>query len=224
VFEPPSGPGVRVDTGVLSGSTVPGSFDSLMAKLIVTGATRAQAINRARRALKEFRIEGVASVLPFHLAVMAQADFTEADEFKVHTRWIETDFANTLAAAVRSEPLASDIALVRTAVEIDGRRMALGLPAELLRGLQSVAGGAAVHLAAPAAAGADPALVAAPITGTLQSWKVADGDTVGQGDTLATMEAMKMEMQVTAHRAGRITLKADQGTHLTAGASVAEIR
>ena len=224
VFEPPSGPGVRVDTGVLSGSTVPGSFDSLMAKLIVTGATRAQAINRARRALKEFRIEGVASVLPFHLAVMAQADFTSADEFKVHTRWIETDFANTLAAAVRSEPLGSDATLVRAAVEIDGRRMALGLPAELLRGLHSVAGGTAVHAAAPAAVVADPASVAAPITGTLQSWKVADGDTVAQGDTLATMEAMKMEMQVTAHRAGRVTLKAEQGTYLTAGASVAEIR
>ena len=224
VFEPPSGPGVRVDSGVLSGSTVPGSFDSLMAKLIVTGATRAQAISRARRALKEFRIEGVASVLPFHLAVMAHADFTSTDEFKVHTRWIETDFANTLAAAVRSEALVSDAPLVRAAVEIDGRRVALGLPAELLRGLQSTAGGAAVPVAAPAAAAADPASVTAPITGTLQSWKVADGDTVGQGDTLATMEAMKMEMQVTAHRAGRITLKAEQGTHLTAGASVAEIR
>ena len=140
VLEPPSGPGVRVDSGVLSGSTVPGTFDSLMAKLIVTGSTRAQAIARARRALKEFRIEGLASVLPFHRAVMEQLDFTSADAFKVHTRWIETDFANTLAAAVRSEPPASDAALVRTAVEIDGRRMALGLPAELLRDLQSVAG------------------------------------------------------------------------------------
>ena len=130
---------MRVDTGVLSGSTVPGTFDSLMAKLIVTGATRAHAIARARRALEEFRIEGVASVLPFHRTVMQQPDFTSADVFKVHTRWIETDFANTLAAAARSEPPVSDAALVRAAVEIDGRRMALGLPAELLRGLQSAA-------------------------------------------------------------------------------------
>ena len=179
VFEPPSGPGVRVDSGVLSGSTVPGTFDSLMAKLIVTGSTRAQAIARARRALKEFRIEGLASVLPFHRAVMEQPDFTSADAFKVHTRWIETDFANTLAATVRSEPLVSDAALVRTAVEIDGRRMALGLPAELLRDLQSVAGGGAPP--APAApVEADPAAVAAPIAGSLQAWKVADGDTVAQ--------------------------------------------
>ncbi len=223
LFEAPSGPGVRVDTGVLSGSVVPGTFDSLMAKLIVTGATRAQAIARARRALKEFRIEGVASVLPFHRAVMEQPDFTSADTFKVHTRWIETDFANTLAAAVRSEPPVPDAALVRTAIEIDGRRMALGLPAELLRGLQSVAGGAESPAAAPAPVAADPASVAAPIAGTLQSWKVADGDTVAQGDTIATMEAMKMEMQVPAHRAGRIALKAEQGAYLLAGAAVAEI-
>ena len=222
VFEPPSGPGVRVDSGVLSGSTVPGTFDSLMAKLIVTGTTRAQAIARARRALKEFRIEGLASVLPFHRAVMEQPDFTSADAFKVHTRWIETDFANTLAATVRSEPPVSDAALVRTAVEIDGRRMALGLPAELLRDLQSGAGGGAPP--APAApVEADPAAVAAPIAGSLQAWKVADGDTVAQGDTIATMEAMKMEMQVTAHRAGRIALKAERGAHVAAGVVIATI-
>ena len=222
VFEPPSGPGVRVDTGVSSGSTVPGTFDSLMAKLIVTGATRAQAIARARRALAEFRIEGVASVLPFHRAVMEQADFTSADMFKVHTRWIETDFANTLAAAVRSEPLVSDAALVRAAVEIDGRRVALGLPAELLRGWQSMAGGAASPTAAAPVA-ADPAGVTAPIAGILQKWKVADGDSVTQGDTIATMEAMKMEMQVTAHRAGRISLKTEQGAHVAAGVTIAAI-
>jgi acetyl-CoA/propionyl-CoA carboxylase biotin carboxyl carrier protein len=200
---------------------VPGTFDSLMAKLIVTGATRAQAIARARRALKEFRIEGVASVLPFHRAVMAHEDFTSADAFKVHTRWIETDFANTLQAAVRAEAPASDAALVRTAMEIDGRRVSLGLPAELLRGLQSSAVGST---SAPAStASADPASVAAPIAGTVQAWKVADGDTVAEGDTIATMEAMKMEMQITAHRAGRISLKAQQGTMVAAGATIASI-
>ena len=226
VFDAPSGPGVRVDTGVVSGSTVPGTFDSLMAKLIVTGATRAQAIARARRALKEFRIEGVASVLPFHRAVMAHADFTSADAFKVHTRWIETDFANTLAAAVRSEPGVSDAPLTRTAIEIDGRRMALGLPAELLRGLQSgySGGGTSAAEALPIAIEIDPATVAAPITGTLQSWKVADGDTVAAGDPIASMEAMKMEMQVAAHRAGRIALKVEQGAYVTAGTGIAEIR
>ncbi len=226
VFDAPSGPGVRVDTGVVSGSMVPGTFDSLMAKLIVTGATRAQAIARARRALKEFRIEGVASVLPFHRAVMAHGDFTSADEFKVHTRWIETDFANTLAAAVRSEPGVSDAPLTRTAIEIDGRRMALGLPAELLRGLQSgsSSGGNSAAEAHAIATEIDPATVAAPITGTLQSWKVADGDTVAAGDPIASMEAMKMEMQVAAHRVGRIALKVEQGAYITAGTGIAEIR
>ncbi|QNK72184.1 ATP-grasp domain-containing protein [Variovorax sp. PAMC28562] len=226
VFDAPSGPGVRVDTGVVSGSTVPGTFDSLMAKLIVTGATRAQAIARARRVLKEFRIEGVASVLPFHRAVMAHADFTSADEFKVHTRWIETDFANTLAAAARSEPGVSDAPLTRTAIEIDGRRMALGLPAELLRGLQSSSSGGETSAAEALAIAIeiDPATVAAPITGTLQSWKVADGDTVAAGDPIASMEAMKMEMQVAAHRAGRIALKVEQGAYVTAGTGIAEIR
>jgi len=226
LFEVPSGPGVRVDSGVLSGSTVPGSFDSLMAKLIVSGATRAQAIARARRALKEFNIEGVPSVLPFHRAVMAHEDFTRDDGFKVHTRWIETDFANTLAASARPEPLA-DTGLRRTTMEIDGRRVALGLPELLLSGLQ--AGHAGASHAAPSSkptadADADAASVAAPIAGTLQSWKVADGDSVAAGDTIAAMEAMKMEMQVTAHRAGRLTLKAAQGDHVAAGTAIAEIR
>ncbi|EER57967.1 Carbamoyl-phosphate synthase L chain ATP-binding, partial [Acidovorax delafieldii 2AN] len=129
-FDPPSGPGVRLDTGVQSGSVVPGTFDSLMAKLIVTGATREQAMARARRALREFRIEGVASVLPFHRAVMEHPDFRGDDGFKVHTRWIETDFSNTLAAAVRAEPQ-PDSSLLRTAIEIDGRRVTLGLPTQL---------------------------------------------------------------------------------------------
>ena len=222
VFEAPSGPGVRVDTGVTSGSTVPGSFDSLMAKLIVTGATRAQAIARARRALKEFRIEGVASVLPFHRAVMEAPDFVSDDAFKVHTRWIETDFANTLAAAVRPAPLA-DVALVRTAVEIDGRRVALGLPPELLRGLSSTPP-ATVATGAPARAPAsNPTAVTAPITGTLQSWKVADGDRVAAGDPIAVMEAMKMEVQVTAHRAGRLRRVVADGAVVAAGAEIADI-
>ncbi len=224
LFEAPSGPGVRVDTGVSSGSTIPGTFDSLMAKLIVTGATRSQAVARARRALREFRIEGVASVLPFHRAVMEAPDFVGDDGFKVHTRWIETDFANTLAASVRAEPLA-DVALVRTAIEIDGRRMALGLPAALLQGLRSTAGVASPPSAADdtVAPEVDPAAVPAPVAGTLQAWKVAEGDVVAIGDTVATMEAMKMEMQVTAHRAGRISLQVAQGAYVTAGAGIAAI-
>ncbi|NVM89099.1 acetyl-CoA/propionyl-CoA carboxylase biotin carboxyl carrier protein [Variovorax sp. SG517] len=221
VFDAPSGPGVRVDAGVEAGSQVPGTFDSLMAKLIVTGATREQAIARARRALKEFRVEGLPTVLPFHRAAMAHPDFVSGDAFKVHTRWIETDFANCEAPALRPDPL-PDAALLRTAIEVDGRRMALGLPAVLLSGLSSAAGGA---VAAPAsqAPAADAAAVAAPVSGTVQAWKVADGDEVAEGTVIAVMEAMKMEMQVLAHRAGRIAFSVAAGGYVAVGAAIATI-
>lgn len=221
VFEAPSGPGVRVDAGVDSGSQVPGTFDSLMAKLIVTGATREQAIARARRALKEFRIEGLPTVLPFHRAVMAHPDFVSGDAFKVHTRWIETDFANGETPAPRPDPL-PDTALLRTAVEVDGRRMALGLPAVLLSGLASAGGGTVAAPAAQATA-ADAAAVAAPVSGTVQGWKVADGDEVAEGAVIAVMEAMKMEMQVLAHRAGRISFAVAAGGYVAAGTAIATI-
>ena len=220
-FLPPSGPGVRVDSGVESGSIIPGTFDSMMAKLIVTGATREQAMARARRALREFQIEGVASVLPFHKAVMDHPDFVGTDGFKVHTRWIESDFAEPLAAAVRAEPLA-DTSLLRTAIEIDGRRVTLGLPAVLLQGLAAGANGGVT--AAAEKETIDPAAVASPIAGNLHAWKVADGDEVKEGDVIALMEAMKMEMQVSAHKAGRIALAAQAGTAQALGAVIAHIR
>ena len=220
-FDVPTGPGVRVDSGVVTGSVIPGTFDSMMAKLIVTGATRAEAIVRARRALKEFRIEGVASVLPFHRAVLEQPDFTAdtAEGFKVHTRWIETDFANDLEAAARVVPVAH-AALHRTVMEIDGRRVSLGLPAEWLAGLSARS---APPAAAPAAAAEDAHAVRAAVTGTLHAWQVADGDQVQAGDVVAVMEAMKMEMQVTAQRAGRITLQAEAGSFQQQGATIARI-
>ncbi len=220
-FAPPSGPGVRLDSGVESGSVIPGNFDSMMAKLIVTGATREQALARARRALREFQIEGVASVLPFHKAVIEHPDFVGKDGFKVHTRWIESDFAEPLAAAVRAEPLA-DTSLLRTAIEIDGRRVQLGLPAVLLQGLAAGSGGVAA--AAPAQETVDASAVLSPIAGNLHAWKVAEGDEVKEGDVIAVMEAMKMEMQVAAHQSGRITLAAQAGTAQTLGAVIANIR
>ncbi|ULX51665.1 acetyl/propionyl-CoA carboxylase subuit alpha [Cupriavidus taiwanensis] len=220
-FEVPSGPGVRVDSGVQTGSVVPGTFDSLMAKLIVTGATREQALARARRALREFRIEGVASVLPFHRAVIDHADFLGADGFKVHTRWIESDFAEPLAAAVRAEPQ-PDGSLLRTAIEIDGRRMVLGLPAQLLRGLAEAPGQGGAAAPAPAAT-TNAADLPSPIAGTVQAWKVNAGDEVREGDLIAVMEAMKMEVQVHAHRSGRVTWQAETGVFLAAGARLASV-
>ena len=219
-FEAPSGPGVRVDSGVHSGSVVPGTFDSLMAKLIVSGATREQVLARARRALREFKIEGVASVLPFHRAVIEHSDFVGEQGFKVHTRWIESDFTEPLAAALRAEPQ-PDTSLVRTAIEIDGRRVQLGLPAMLLQGLAGAS--VATTQAAGSAPAVDPDAVLSPIAGNLHAWKVEDGAEVKEGDVIAVMEAMKMEMQVTAHRSGRIALAAQAGTAQALGAVIAHI-
>ncbi|NOJ99253.1 biotin/lipoyl-binding protein, partial [Corallococcus coralloides] len=159
---------------------------------------------------------------PFHRAVMEHEDFTNGEALRVHTRWIETDFAETLAAAARAEPL-QDTALVRTAIEIDGRRVALGLPAVLLQGLQSAGGGTAGVAAATPAAAAQEGAVPAPVAGTVQAWKVAEGDTVAEGDVVAVMEAMKMEMQVTAPRAGRITDLVATGSYQAAGAPLARV-
>jgi acetyl-CoA/propionyl-CoA carboxylase biotin carboxyl carrier protein len=221
-FDPPGGPGVRVDTGVQAGGEVSGAFDSLIAKLIVTGTTRTHAVARARRALKEFQIEGVPTVLPFHRAVMAHPDFVGDDSFNVHTRWIETDFVTELEAAARAEPTVAEH-MQRTAIELDGRRVSLGLPASMWRGL---AAGAVADQPVPTndrADAADLSEVAAPITGTLVAWKVNNGAEVADGELIAVMETMKMETQVLAHCGGRITLVTTAGSMVRSGEVIARI-
>lgn len=223
-FRAPSGPGVRLDSGVESGSSVPGTFDSMMAKLIVTGATREQAITRARRALAEFQIEGIASVLPFHRAVMDHEDFT-GGSFAVHTRWIETDFAEQITLAPRTLPVAGD-AVLRTFIEIDGKRHELGLPSALLQGLAPLGGNvqAAAQVATGAAApAAEDGLVSAPISGNLHAWLVEDGAQVNAGEVIAVMEAMKMETQVTAPADGTLRIREQAGAYLEAGAALAKL-
>ncbi|KTT21532.1 acetyl-CoA carboxylase [Pseudomonas oryzihabitans] len=216
-FRAPSGPGIRLDSGVAAGSQVAPNFDSMIAKLIVTGATREQAIARARRALAEFSVEGVATVLPFHQAVMAHADFT-GTAFAVHTRWIETVFAEQIALAPRSEP--TDDGVLRTFVEIDGRRHALGLPSALLRGL---AVSAPVGEAVAPAPAADANALTTPVAGNLHAWTVEDGATVAAGQVVAVMEAMKMETQVLAPRAGRLAITQAAGDYLAAGTVLGRI-
>lgn len=216
LFDTPSGPGVRIDSGVKSGGQVAANFDSMMAKLIVKGATREEAIARSRRALDEFGIEGVASVVPFHREVMKQPDFTQ--EFRVHTRWIETDFAETLATALSVHPrvaIAPVAPMLRLAIEIDGKRHELGLPGGLL---QLSSGAAAPQEAAQAV---DEGAVTAPIFGNLTLWKVEDGAEVAEGEVIAVMEAMKMETPIEAPRAGRIERVAASGDMLAAGAVLA---
>lgn len=213
-FRPPSGPGIRLDSGVEAGSEIPALYDSLMAKLIVTGTTRAQALARARRALAEFEIEGVASVLPFHRAVLAERGFTGEDGFSVHTGWIETEFRG-IDPAPRVE--AADATLVRSFIEIDGKRHRIALPAQFFSGLAS----------APAAQAtweeAADGCVTAPMAGTLLSWLIADGAEVAEGEAVAIMEAMKMETRIRAPRAGRIRFAQQPGTSLGAGAELARI-
>ena len=212
-FDPPAGPGIRLDSGVVEGSTVPAAYDSLLAKLVVTGATRAQAISRARRALKEFVVEGVATVLPFHRAVLEAQDFIGAEEFAVHTRWIETEFSAMSEAMARPEP-ADEPALIRTHVEIDGKRVALALPSLLLSGF------AAAPPARPAGAALADGIVA-PVSGTLQAIRIEDGSEVVEGELVAVMEAMKMETQVFAPKSGRLRLTARPGDFVPAGTLLA---
>lgn len=222
-FAAPSGPGVRLDSGVAAGSVIPGSFDSLMAKLIVSGATREQALQRARRALAEFQIEGVASVLPFHRAVVQDPAFTAEQGFGVHTRWIETEMQQHWLPAPRPDAVA-ETPLQRCYMEIDGKRVRLGLPALLLPGL-SAAGGVAAPVAGQlASAGAlQPGEVAAPMAGSLVAWKVDDGVQVAEGAVLALMEAMKMETAITATASGTLQQVATAGALLQAGQVVARI-
>lgn len=213
-FRAPAGPGVRMDAGVETGSEVPGLYDSMMAKLIVSGATREEALTRARRALDEFQIEGVASVLPFHRAVLDERDFTGAEGFRVYTNWIETEFRG-VEASPRVDPVAGG--LLQSFIEIDGKRHTLGLPAALFSGL------AAPQADTPAVTPASGGAVTAPIPGTLQQWLVESGAEVAAGDTVLLMEAMKMETRIVAPKAGRIRIEAEAGATVGFGALLATI-
>jgi acetyl-CoA/propionyl-CoA carboxylase biotin carboxyl carrier protein len=217
VFEVPSGPGVRVDSGVAAGDVVSGHFDSLLAKLVVTGATREQALARARRALAEFRIEGVATVLPFHRAVLDEPDFAGPDGLRVHTRWIESTLGARLAAAPRPEPVSDEPVLVRGYVEVDGRRLCLGLPAAWLAGAGHVSAASAPAMPPPPPPAPSGGAVVAPMAGTLLRWLVAHGETVRAGDVVAVMEAMKMEAQVLAPTAGVLLHRVAAGETMGSG-------
>lgn len=204
LFEAPFGQGVRVDTGVRTGSLVSSHFDSLMAKLIITGPTREVAIARAKRALKQFKIEGVASVLDFHRAVLNETDFT--DTFGVHTRWIENDFKQDLKPTKRSIPNHQQPMLL-SYIEIDGKLHRLGLPAGMFAQNPTIT--AQDQPATETAVSAEHLL--APINGVISAWKVENGEQVAEGQVVAIMEAMKMEVPVLAHQSGVIQLTAQQG-------------
>lgn len=231
----PSGPGVRVDGGVESGSVIGGQFDSLLAKLIVTGSDRRQALERARRALAEFTVEGMATVLPFHRLVVTDPAFT-SEPFTVHTRWIETDWDNTVEPFTGGADTDVDApARQDVVVEVGGRRLTVSLPGDLAFGGGGGGGGGGGRAAAKAPArrrggGSGTAAVSgdavtAPMQGTVIKVAVADGDTVAVGDLVVVLEAMKMENPVTAHKAGTVTgLTAEQGSSVAQGTVFCEIK
>jgi acetyl-CoA/propionyl-CoA carboxylase biotin carboxyl carrier protein len=226
----PTGPGVRIDSGVEAGETVSGNFDSMIAKLIVTGATRAQAAARARRALDEFRIEGMPTVLPFHRAVMADPAFTpESGPFSIHTRWIETEFSNEIPAwdpATAGTP-GEDEGRNAITVEVGGKRLEVVLPASLGTVSSSSNGKTRKKKRSSrstAAAGSSGADLVSPMQGTIVKVAVADGDTVSEGDLIVVLEAMKMEQPLTAHCDGVVSgLSAVPGDTVSAGAVLASI-
>ncbi|QOD05400.1 ATP-grasp domain-containing protein [Pseudarthrobacter sp. BIM B-2242] len=231
----PTGPGIRIDSGVEQGDVISGNFDSMLSKLIVTGATRAQALQRSRRALEEMVVEGIPTVIPFDLAVVSDPDFAPAEgPFKVHTRWIETEFVNNLPAWTPDGTGASaddTEERQRVVVEVGGKRLEVVLPASLgaistgSGGGNAKAGKSKKRLrSGGAAAAATGNSLTSPMQGTIVKVAVANGDVVAEGDLVVVLEAMKMEQPLTAHRSGTITgLGAVAGETVSAGAVIATI-
>ncbi|MEU8082721.1 biotin carboxylase N-terminal domain-containing protein [Micromonospora sp. NPDC049101] len=222
-FAPPGGPGVRLDSGVVPGTVVGPAWDSLLAKLIVTGADRGQALRRARRALHEFEVGGLPTVIPFHRRVVADAAFT-AEPFRVHTRWIETEFVNDIAPHGPVAVGGPEQSRETVVLEVAGRRVEVSVPWSL---------SAAPHtaVAAPRRGKRTPGPVKAagwdlvsPMQGTVVKVAVTDGQQVAAGDLVVVIEAMKMEQPLHAHRAGRVTgLAAEVGTAIAGGGVVCGI-
>ncbi|MHB1802332.1 MAG: acetyl/propionyl/methylcrotonyl-CoA carboxylase subunit alpha [Actinomycetes bacterium] len=237
-WSPPSGPGVRLDSGVEQGSVVGAVFDSLLAKLVITGSDRHQAVERARRALAEFEVDGVSTVLAFHRSVVNDPAFAPEDPasaFRVHTRWIETEWSpppasspTPLAEAAGPPPVTER---TRVVVEVDGRRLEVSLPAELLTAGGTPTGGPVRVGGSPRrrrdqspAANAGGTGLTAPMQGTIVKVAVVEGQLVTVGELVVVLEAMKMEQPIAAHRDGVVTgLNAQVGASVTGGEVLAHI-
>ncbi|MEV5300324.1 acetyl/propionyl/methylcrotonyl-CoA carboxylase subunit alpha [Amycolatopsis methanolica] len=228
----PEGPGVRVDSGVVTGSVIGGQFDSMLAKVIVTGTDRQNALERSRRALDEMVVEGMATVLPFHRVIVRDPAFVgDEDCFSVHTRWIETEFDNQIEPFTAAAEAEEDAEPRQTVVvEVGGRRLEVSLPGDLALASGGGKGGGAAKAkprkrggGTKAAASGDT--VAAPMQGTIVKVAVEDGQQVEAGELLVVLEAMKMENPVTAHKSGTVTgLSVEVGAAVTQGASLLEIK
>ncbi|MGS2808899.1 acetyl/propionyl/methylcrotonyl-CoA carboxylase subunit alpha [Nocardia sp. MW-W600-9] len=240
VYREPTGPGVRVDSGVVEGSVIGGQFDSMLAKLIVTGENRDQALQRARRALAEFEVNGLATVIPFHRAIVEDPAFIgDGEKFDVYTKWIETEWKNTVepfTAGAPADDEDEDLPRQKVVVEVGGRRVEVSLPGQFTLGggaAGSAGNGVGVIRKKPKArkrggAGAGAAsgdAVTAPMQGTVVKVAVEEGQTVEAGDLIVVLEAMKMENPVNAHKAGVVTgLAVEAGAAITQGTVLAEIK
>ncbi|MER0247174.1 biotin carboxylase N-terminal domain-containing protein [Streptomyces sp. HSW2009] len=236
-FDGPSGPGVRLDAGVESGSVIGPAWDSLLAKLVVTGATRQQALERAARALGEFEVEGMATAIPFHRAVVGDAAFAperhgQAGPFAVHTRWIETEFVNEIPPFTAGEVADEDGeggARETVVVEVGGKRLEVSLPATLGFAAPPPAGGQAKKPKRKASkksgSAASGDALASPMQGTIVKVAVEEGQVVEEGELVVVLEAMKMEQPLNAHRAGTVKdLAAEVGASVSSGAVICEIK
>lgn len=228
---PPSGPGVRVDGGYENGETIPGSFDSLIAKLIVTGRDRTQALERSRRALDEFVVDGMPTVIPFHRAVVSDPAFVgDEDGFTVYTQWIETDFDNQITPYAGDNAEAEDAGERQTVVvEVGGKRLEVVLPGGLGAVAAAGGGGGAKKPKRKGGGGSGAAAsgdaVTSPMQGTVVKVVVEEGQEVAEGDTVVVIEAMKMEQPLKAHKAGVVTgLQAEVGQTVTNGAVICEVK
>ncbi|MFC7594645.1 acetyl/propionyl/methylcrotonyl-CoA carboxylase subunit alpha [Terrabacter sp. GCM10028922] len=231
----PHGPGVRWDAGLLEGDTVAGAFDSMIAKLVVTGRTREQAIERSRRALAELTIEGMPTVVPFHRAVVADPAFAPKDgsPFTIHTRWIETEFDNTIEPYAGGPGDTTEAEERQTVVvEVGGKRLEVSLPGGLSFGAGGGGAASGSRKKAPKRSGggksggaASGDSLTAPMQGTIVKIAVEEGATVAAGDLVIVLEAMKMEQPIAAHKDGVVTgLTAAVGETVTSGAVLAEIK
>lgn len=225
-FEPPTGPGIRVDAGARSGSIVPPYYDSLIAKLLVWGPTREVALARAKQALAEFDIEGVRTVLPFHRDMVSSQVLADHGDAKaaagIYTDWLDHNYRPSAESTSNIAPVEAIYAKrTQVAIEIDGKLVSVGLPENLFAAAPAAAGG--VKVASPSA-GSQEGEVTAPYDANLVAWNVADGDKVEEGEAIATIEAMKMESSVKAPSTGTITLVAQEGDRLSTGSVIAAIK
>ena len=230
LFLAPSGPGVRVDSGVVSSDVVSGNFDSMIAKLIVTGKDRDQALERSRRALQEIQVHGLPTVLPFHRAIVNHSSFIgDGENFGIFTRWIETDWDNDLEPwSGESVEIPALEPLKEVVVEVGGKRVAVSVPKRLLVGeIGSAQGHAPKRRSSANSAshtGAKGNLLVAPMQATVVKLNVKDGDSVQAGDLVLVLEAMKMEQPITAHRAGTIQgIGVQVGDTISSGTRLLEI-